>query len=663
MLLDIVGRVRNTQLPISTPLLPLYEAIINSIEAIEEANNKNGRIDIYIKRAEGLQNKEGSILDEITGFVIKDNGLGFTDANFSYFQTSDTTYKVERGGKGVGRFLWLKAFDKVEIESVYREGDSFKKRQFAFVPEDDGIKNHSVKNIDQTERNTEIQLIGFSSKYQKYCPKRLETITAHILEYCLEYFIRPYCPQIFLHDDSQVTNLNDNFEGEMLKKETMEFEIGGEKFWGIGVKLRSSYATDHFVHYCSDNRVVKSERLSGRIPNLRGKLQDGDGQGFYFAAYIESELLNLSVNSERTNFVLPEETKDLYDDLSWKKITEAVLEQCIKVLKPFTDPIKESRIREINNYIAEKAPIYRPLIKYINEKVDNIQYDADEKQLEVEIFKVYQEVQNELKKESQTMAECEEIDDFDEYKKVSQEYFNKIIDINKSDLARYVCHRKAVLDFLQKQIEIQQDGKYSKENVIHNTIFPMGKTSDEILIDDHNLWLLDERLVYHTFLASDKPLNSVEVIECDSRKEPDLLVANTYDKACAFSDSDPLSISSIVLVEFKKPMRSNYTDSDNPIKQLMNYIDDINSGKAKTTKGRYISVSSKPIPYYCFIVGDIDTTLRKFASQYNFFNTPDGQGFFGFNTNYNAYFEIVSYDKMIGDANKRNRILFDKLNL
>lgn len=235
--------------------------------------------------------------------------------------------------------------------------------------------------------------------------------------------------------------------------------------------------------------------------------------------------------------------------------------------------------------------------------------------------------------------------------------------MNKSDLARYVCHRRAVLDYLQKQLQIQQSGKYATEDVIHNIIFPMGKTSNEVGIDDHNLWLLDEKLVYHQFLASDKALCSMEPLECESRKEPDIFVLNTYDKACAFSDSEFSDFTSIVLVEFKKPMRNDYTDSDNPFVQLMNYIDDINQGKAKAANGRPILISAQPIPYYCYIVCDINNKLEKLAKRFSMIHTPDGQGFFGFNKDYNAYFEVVSFDKMIIDANKRNKILFDKLNL
>jgi hypothetical protein len=43
--------------------------------------------------------------------------------------------------------------------------------------------------------------------------------------------------------------------------------------------------------------------------------------------------------------------------------------------------------------------------------------------------------------------------------------------------------------------------------------------------------------------------------------------------------------------------------------------------------------------------------------------TPDGQGFFGFNPTHNAYTEIISYDKLVGDSERRNRMFFEKLGL
>ncbi len=46
------GRLRNTQLPASKPLLPLFEAVVNSIHAIEDAglDSSSGRIEVEVVR-------------------------------------------------------------------------------------------------------------------------------------------------------------------------------------------------------------------------------------------------------------------------------------------------------------------------------------------------------------------------------------------------------------------------------------------------------------------------------------------------------------------------------------------------------------------------------------------------------------------------------------
>ena len=66
-----------------------------------------------------------------------DNGSGFNDANYESFQIMDTQYKQDLGGKGLGRFSWLKAFDQVEIDSHYRDGRDLRHRVFDFLPHEE----------------------------------------------------------------------------------------------------------------------------------------------------------------------------------------------------------------------------------------------------------------------------------------------------------------------------------------------------------------------------------------------------------------------------------------------------------------------------------------------------------------------------------------------
>lgn len=106
--LNIRGRLKNFNLPKNQPLVPLFEAIVNSIHAIQErriaGDNFNGRITIKIIREDQISIGDVVEVPAIQSFEIVDNGVGFDEANFDSFMDSDSTYKASLGGKGVGRF-------------------------------------------------------------------------------------------------------------------------------------------------------------------------------------------------------------------------------------------------------------------------------------------------------------------------------------------------------------------------------------------------------------------------------------------------------------------------------------------------------------------------------------------------------------------------------
>ena len=54
---------------------------------------------------------------------------------------------------------------------------------------------------------------------------------------------------------------------------------------------------------------------------------------------------------------------------------------------------------------------------------------------------------------------------------------------------------------------------------------------------------------------------------------------------------------------------------------------------------------------------------ERLAEEYGFRYTPDGVGMFYLHPNFNAYIELIPFEKMVEDAEKRNRILFETLNL
>ena len=74
-------------------------------------------------------------------------------------------------------------------------------------------------------------------------------------------------------------------------------------------------------------------------------------------------------------------------------------------------------------------------------------------------------------------------------------------------------------------------------------------------------------------------------------------------------------------------------------------------------------IAAASIPVYAYIVCDKNKEVDQIARRSGMWLTPDALGYYCFNQNYNAYIEIVSYDKLLADAKKRNRVLFEKLNI
>ena len=63
------------------------------------------------------------------------------------------------------------------------------------------------------------------------------------------------------------------------------------------------------------------------------------------------------------------------------------------------------------------------------------------------------------------------------------------------------------------------------------------------------------------------------------------------------------------------------------------------------------------------MVCDINEEVERGAVDAGGQLTPDGRGYFGYNGQLKLYFEVISYEKLIGDALRRNRMLFKKLGL
>ena len=670
--LDLKGRVNNTSLPYSRCFLPMMEAIVNALHAIEEAGEKSGRVDVFIERdtsQRGLPGEEDAVVQPIAGFRIQDNGIGFTDANCKSFNTSDTTYKEGIGGKGVGRLMWLKAFEKAEIDSVFEVDGRLVRRRFDFSLAENGMGNLVTEDVSDSKRETVVNLVGFKSEYRTQGRKATMTIARRIIEHCLQWFIRKGCPSIWLTDKTEDTSLDLNrlFKNEMqLGSSTKPFQVKGQKFRIRHLRLVAGLEPEHQLTFTAHKRSVKSESLPKLIPNLEGPLAEPEnGRQFVYSGYVSGKFLDDRVISERTRFDIFEKPTELQfsDDVAWSEIVSAAATEAQTFLAPYTTPVNEAKWNRIREYVQTEAPQYRHLLRHQKAMIDRIPSGLPNDKLDLELYRIGQTHEAALKiRYNELLAE----DDGDarSQEEQRQEYERFLEDWNEAGmaaLARHVAHRKATLAFLDARLKLQADGKYSLEEAVHEIVFPLKTTSDDVRPDQMNLWILDEKLSYHYYLASDKPLNQIGgVIQADSQDRPDLLI---FDRAFAFTESEP-PFNAIVLIEFNRPARDDYSGKEgkNPIEQVYGYVETIKAGKAVDRQGRPIGIPEHT-PCYAYIICDVTPTLKKQARYAQLTVTPDSQGYFGYQKDLGLYVEIISFDKLLSDAKKRNAILFEKLGL
>ncbi len=147
---DVVNRVRRLPKPskVAEALQPLFEAVSNATHAVEDAFKEawmeKGRIEVTIKNLRNHARFEA---------IVADNGVGLTDLRFKAFCTTDTPFKIDRGGKGVGRLLWLDAFESTLVSSIYTESGAVFRRSFRFVlAEKDQIVNEQIEELPSTTR-------------------------------------------------------------------------------------------------------------------------------------------------------------------------------------------------------------------------------------------------------------------------------------------------------------------------------------------------------------------------------------------------------------------------------------------------------------------------------------------------------------------------------
>lgn len=677
---NLVGRVENQAFhPDREVYWPIFEAVKNSLDAIEESGKDSGRVVIEIERDEGQLTIDGQSLPRVSkrvmNIVISDDGIGFDPANLESFNELDSRKKRHWGGKGLGRLYFLKAFNEVLVDSYYGlDGQPKTHVQFKFsLPK--GITEIS-ESLASAKINSQsvIRLIDYKLNCERFIRKKhLLTLKNDLIRHFMSY--------LMFHQDIVIV-IKDGDETETITKADLpdrvesKFDLHGKVFSVHHMKLKTTDPAGHHFYLCAHDRVVGSaydvDPAIG-VPSKGTKIEGIDGNSFYYAGYVVSSVLDEAVNAERTGFNLIERvssanTLDLDSvaisiPLIKKRCDESVNEfLCLEIQQ--LKRTKEDRIKEV---FAKELPGLSYLQEFNAEQIEKIPVDATEEEILRDAALMH------LKNRSSTEKDAEELiarinindESIEQIQKQCAEKLEKLGRVHAADLAQYITGRASVLHLFSKLLEKGESGKFEYEKTLHSLVFPMrrdeSKSHHAISVINHNLWLFDEKFAFYEYIASDLQLKGHKPLEAasDSIDRPDVSIYFfSDDYASAVFDS-------VVIIEFKRPGRTDVGSSqeEDPVGQVFGYIDEIRE-RMEDFKGREIPTRDNT-KFFCYVVCDTETKhIRKtIVANYTLNETLDPGGYFGQFPKRNAYVELISYRKLLADAYKRNLAFFRKLQL
>lgn len=530
MKFNFKNRVRNFKFSTNEIFVPLHEAIMNSIQSIEEKGNfEEAFIHIRIERD---SYRIAGFTSGIFAIEIVDNGIGFVTHNYESFCTSDSDYKVEIGGKGVGRINWLKAFEMVDVQSVYEENQTLYERHFRFNV-DDEIHDETIQQVDeQTPIQTKITLINLKPDYRSATEISLKEIALKVIEHFATYFVIGAMPKIIIEDEIDQINLNEFFEKEKFIETKNEIVTSNNKVFNIRhVFLNASPNAKHKIYICAQNRVVCSYDVMN-IEDLPSTFLIEDKKAIY-QCYVHGEFLDNDVNSERTYFsnIIFEQEQDSdkpHFELAIN-LYEAVYNQIHTFLMGYLEPMREIRDSRISEYIEHYSPQYKYLEKYAKKELQNISYTtaSNPEKLAAELDKLGNKFN--LKHKHQIGKTLQDASEQAKDKLLS--LVGPLSENLRSEFANFVFNRHATVDIFERILALEP----TLEDIVQQ-FFLIQK---EATSDETNLWLVDERLSYR--------------FDCLSFVDPSFV--------CYVNEQELVAIA----IYFVDPKQIRFHPSDNPV--------------------------------------------------------------------------------------------------
>jgi len=459
----------------------VFEAITNSIQA----NARQIKVYFYT---------QSSILEDgyqsVQEIKIIDDGEGFNESNLKSFDTYRSDHKKNLGAKGVGRFLYLKLFDQVDIYSL----------------------SHTIKFTV----NDKVQVMESLTRYPETTLHLLKPKAAYLLDKqdfpnkVKNHFL-PYFKLLTSQD--KAVGITVYFNGVELQRidskdipdfQSDSFEIHAHQF-NLSYLLNDGNITASEGFYCAANRVVSKHKGVNGVKIL---------------FLLSSAYFDQNINDERNEFTIKRKqtSQDLFGNLSWVDIEEALALKIRAVcLQQGIDVVQEARKN------LQQSIDTAPFLAHYLDKNDSV-LSSDE-----------------LIKNAKKTYESEKCFLRNPKNKTDKLYpvvMNRVV---QTELAEYIFDREKLIDKLKS---ITDDALMEKE--IHRLFMPQYSASDNAKnYKSNNLWLFDDRFMTYDKIFSEAQIKEI-FPDLASAKRIDVLsiISNTYNKEC---------ITDIVIIELKRP--------------------------------------------------------------------------------------------------------------
>lgn len=653
--IDLASEVKRAVLPdgMNGFLFPMYEAIWNAIHSIED------------RWGDDLEDK-GQLAVSFDALkrevAVVDNGVGFDEGNMSAFLTPLTGNKYERGGKGFGRFMAFKVYNKVFYSSGQTQADGMMTKGCynydPFSDEDNLVSVNEATGAGAHRYDAGVTVLMRSPKadFEEYFALEgkdrkfshtAEDIVSAVLDHFLIEFIQKKIPKNFtLTIQGADFNLYDYFHESLAigGRRIEEMLVGNEtvEFTFDYFKVGEEHAKKHRLYFYANNRAASElENISsGLNPKPFTEKKGDDEERYYYLVAVSSDYFKSSQSRDRiTNLHGKIDHNKKKKTIKDHLITHAKM-HILELEKSYTSDRRSKMKDQVDHLIAIDPLLRRGLAgKSSEDFVKKRGITETREQLAQDLFV-------ERFRQKFDFTKLSEDTSIDELVNVVR---TKIPQDAKEALAVYVAYRNHVIQIFRQLLNRTEEG-VATEDKVHQLIYPRYRDSEQVDYSSHNLWLIDDDLAYARYISSDR------TPEGNARKKGDfahdLLINNENE---------------LMVVEMKRPQKNDYdgtkeANTKNPVDQLKTQISDIRRrGKVMTSGNREVKIDPTSM-VRGYILADWNDKLQTYLENEDFILTNSGgQMAYRYYNKLNLIIEVLAFDRLVDRASNRNEAFVQML--